>query len=97
MRSLLADEHPEPLRLYLVPTSANGEVWEHSAREGREGGAFAQGFAFVYVPRTSWESTLRLHFERATLRHELTHLSARRCGLARGKWFSEGLRARSRA
>lgn len=103
VRHLFADAGRPAVRLYLVPirsgddgdASASGEVpaWVHVGRDGREGGAFEAGFAYLYVPAELDErqARLRAEFTREPLRHELAHLYARRAALVRTTWFHEGL------
>lgn len=91
VRDALAVPAEPAVRLYLVAAQGDPEAWEAVGAGGFEGGAFEQGFAFAYVPEAERGAELRAHLRRETLRHELVHLYARRAGLARAKWFNEGL------
>lgn len=103
VRRLFADAGRPAVRIYLVPieaddesdASASGEVppWVHVGRDGREGGAFEAGFAYLYVPAQldATYAHVRAHFTRKPLRHELAHLYSRRAALVRATWFHEGI------
>ncbi|MFN0059848.1 MAG: hypothetical protein ACKVX7_15425 [Planctomycetota bacterium] len=96
-KELFADTDATPVRIYLVSVDDESKVerepWEHAASGGFEGGAFATGFAFIFVSARAAAGSMFVQaaYSSQNLRHELAHLYARRAGLVRATWFHEGL------
>jgi hypothetical protein len=95
VRRLFEDAGAPAVRVYLVPTATNPglEAWSEVSREGFGGGAFKDGFLFVYVRAEADPASAMMSaaMGERTLRHELAHVHARRAWPARGSWFQEGL------
>jgi hypothetical protein len=97
--SLLGDPGGAPIRVHLVPGATDATRPDEAeyrslfpSRDGKRGFAYSHSFACVYVAEPGGPPPMiQAEVGREVLRHELTHVVAKRAGLAGATWFDEGL------